>query len=244
MIRCIVTDPRSPVASSILHRRYIQIVSATCALSFIITQISLLSWCQPTRIEDDSQCSTYHNHTIISLMFSTLTTVLVLIVPTPFIPTPRRFLLIILMIAGISTLVFGIIARYSILTAPEQRSYLFYYNLETTFVILFANLPFLTSLVVSTTPARIREFGRNLSFSRENVHLPLSPWPRSRRMSVQDIRSPPLRTTGFGSTATVTSGGTERKEWSASAPVTRPGSVKYEIETLRRPDSGRGWPLP
>ncbi|KAF2627447.1 hypothetical protein BU25DRAFT_469237 [Macroventuria anomochaeta] len=232
-----------PVASSILRRRYIQVVSAICALSFIITQISLLSWCQPTHL-DDSQCSTYHSHTIVSLTFSTLTTVIVLILPISFIPTPRRLLLAILLVTGVLTLIFGILARYFVLTEPTSRAYLFYYTYETTLLIVFANLPFLTSLVVSTTPARIRKFSRNISFSRDGVHMPLSPWPRSRRVSVQDIGSPPLRASRLGSTATVTSGGTERKDWSVSVPITRPGSVGSGTELLRRPDSGRGWPLP
>ena len=243
MTTCIITDFSSPVAFSIVRRRYVQVVSAICVLSFIITQVSLLSWCRPTRIGNNSQCSTYHNHTIVSLVFSTLTTVLVLILPTPFIPTPRRFLLVILLVTGISTLVFGIIARYSILTSPASGTFLFYYAFETTFLIIFANLPFLTSLV-STTPAWIREFGRNISFSQDNVNLPLSPWPRSRRVSVQDIASPSPLASRLGSTVTVTSDRTERKQWSGSAPVTRPSSVKYSLDTISRRDSGRGWPLP
>lgn len=237
----IITDLGSPVAFSTLWRRYIQVVTAICALSFLITQVSLLSWCQPTHL-NDSQCSTYHNHTIVSLTFNILTTVLVLILPTPFIPTPRRLLLAILMVTGISTLIFGILARYFILTAPTSPTYLFYYTCETTLLIVFANLPFLTSLIVSTTPARIREFSRNISFSCDRIHMPLSPWPRSRRVSVQDVGSSPSRASRLGSMTTVTSGGTERKDWSISAPVTRPGSVRYGMETLGRPDSGRVWP--
>lgn len=219
-----------------------QFASVVCVLSFIITQVSLLSWCQPSDL-DDLQCFTYQSHTIVSLTFDILTTVLVLILPTPFIPTPRRFLLTILMVTGVLTLSFGILARCYILTAPTSQTHVFYYIYETTLLVVFANLPFLTSLFVSTTPARIREFSRNISFSRNGVHMPLSPWPRSSRMSVQDIGSPPSSVDRLGSTATVTSGGTDRKDWSASAPVTQPGSTKCGFETLGRPDSGRGWPL-
>lgn len=219
-----------------------QVVSMVCALSFIITQVSLLSWCQPSDLRDQ-QCVTYQSHASVSLTFEILTTVLVLILPTPFIPTPRRLLLTILMITGMMTLVFGILARYYILMAPTSQAHVFYYIYETTLLVVFANLPFLTSLVVSTTPARIREFGRNISFSREGVHLTLSTWPRSRRMSVQDIVSPSARSDRPGSIAAGMGGGSDRKDWSASAPVTRPGSIKQGIDIKGRPDSARGWPL-
>ncbi|KAF1355874.1 hypothetical protein EJ07DRAFT_131174 [Lizonia empirigonia] len=233
-----------PVASNLVQRRYVQVISAICVLSFTITQISLLSWCEWARQEGDSQCQTYHNYTIISLTFSTLTTFLVLILPTPLIPTPRCFLIAILMITGILTLVLSVLSRYSILAHPESKTYLFYYTTESTLLIVFANLPFLTSLVVSTAPARIREFGRNISFPRDGAYMPLSPWPRSRRMSVRDIEAHAIRKSRWGSTATVTSSGTERKEWTVSAPVTRPSSAKHGIETLERSNDGNGWPLP
>jgi hypothetical protein len=237
-----VTNADSPVAFSASRRRYVQVASVVCVLSFIITQVSLLSWC-PSGDVSDQQCMTYQSHTIVSLVFDILTTVLVLILPTPFIPTPRRLLLTILMIVGIMTLVFGILARYYILKKSTSQTHVFYYIYEATLLVVFANLPFLTSLVVSTTPARIREFSRNISFSRDGIHMPLSPWPRSSRMSVQDIGSPPMRADRFGSTATVMSGELDRKDCPASAPVTRPGSVKHGIDSVGRPDSGRGWPL-
>lgn len=236
-------DPHSPVASSALRRRYVQIVSAICALSFLITQVSLLSWCQPAHL-NDPQCFTHHNHTIVSLTLSTITTTLVLIIPTPFIPTPRHLLLAILTITGILTLIFGVLAKYSILTAPTSQAYLFYYTSEITLLIIFANLPFLASLVVSTTPARIREFGRNISLSRDGTHMPLSPWPRSARLSVQDTEASPLGTSHWSGIAIVTTGGIDRREWTLSTPVTRPGSVKYGVEPLSRPDKGRSWLLP
>jgi hypothetical protein len=240
--RIALANVNSPVAFSTLRRRYVQVVSIVCALSFIITQVSLLSWCQPSDLSDQ-QCVTYQSHAIVSLTFDILTTVLVLILPTPFIPTPRHLLLTILMITGIATLIFGILARYYILTAPTSQTHVFYYIYETICLVVFANLPFLTSLVVSTTPERIREFGRNISFSCDRVHMPLSPWPRSSRTSVQDIASPPMRVERLTSTVTVMSGGIYRKDWSGPAPVTRPGSTKHGIDSVGRPDSGRGWPL-
>ncbi|KAF3053824.1 hypothetical protein E8E11_010173 [Didymella keratinophila] len=219
------------VTFSTPRRRYVQVVSVVCVLSFIITQVSLLSWCQSGDLSNQ-QCVTYPSHTIVSLTFNVLTTVLVLILPTPFIPTPRRLLLTILMIVGIMTLIFGILARVYILKTPTSRTPVFYYIYEATLLVVFANLPFLTSLVVSTTPARIREFSHNISFSRDGIHMPLSPWPRSSRMSVQDIGSPPVRFDRLGSTATVMSRALDRKDWSASAPVTRPGSVKHGIDSM------------
>ena len=238
---CNVTNVYSPVAFNALRRRYIQITAAVCAISFVVTQTSLLSWCPPTQL-GNSQCITYHNHAIVSLLFDTLTTVLVLILPTPLIPTPRRCLLIILMVTGISTLIVGVFARVFVLKAPNSHTYLFYYIYEMTLLIVFANLPFLTSLVVSTAPARIRDFGRNISFSREGVHMPLSPWPRSNRVSVQEIGAPPLRSSRFGSTASITIVEAERKERTSSAPVTRPTSTNYTLNVIIQSDGGRGWP--
>lgn len=234
------------MTSSIFRRRYVQVISIICVLAFVITQIFLFSWCQWARPEGegDSQCQTYHNYTIISLVSSTLTTFMVLILPTPFIPTPRRFLLAILMITGILTFIFGILARQTILTAPDSEAYLFYYTAESTLLFVFANLPFLASLVVSTAPARLREFGRNLSLSRDGGGVPLSPWPRSWRGSVQDIGTPALRGSPLGSTATVTSGKTEQKEWTIAAPVTRPSSATCRFDTLDRSTDRKGWPLP
>ncbi|KAH6642221.1 hypothetical protein C7974DRAFT_97482 [Boeremia exigua] len=211
-----------PVVFSTARRRYIQVVSTMCALFFITTQALLLSWCRPTQLDE----STYHNYAIVSLVLSTLTTILVLIIPIPFIPTPRRLLLTILMVTGISTLILGTLGRIYIIMASMSQKYLFYYIYEITLLIVFANLPFLTSLVATTTPARIREFSRNISFSRDGTQAPLSPWPRSRRVSIQDIASPPLRSSRLSSTATVVCGKTEGREWKVCIPVTRPGNAK------------------
>ncbi|KAJ8111491.1 hypothetical protein OPT61_g5927 [Boeremia exigua] len=160
------------------------------------------------------------------------------------IPTPRRFLLMILMVTGISTLTLGILAQFYILTKPTLRRYTIYCIYETTLLIIFANLPFLTSLVVTTTPARIREFSRNFSVSRDGTHMSLPPWPHSRQLSVQNIGVPSMRSSGMGSAATVTSGVTEKKEWMRATPVTRPENAKDGLSAVERPGSGKGWPLP
>lgn len=235
-------DLASPVAFSYLRRCYVQVVAAICALSFVITQIALLLGCHPA-LSNNPHCTTYHSYTIISLTFTTLTTIMVLVIPIPFIPTPRRLLLTLLMITGITILILGILGRFYILTAPTSRTYLFYYIYEITLLIVFANLPFLTSLVVTTTPARLREFGRRFSISREAVHLPLSSWPRSRRVSVLAVEAPPLRSSRLGSSITVTSGGTEKGESVVDGPVMRPASVRFEFGSGERPHSGKGWPL-
>lgn len=144
-------------------------------------------------------------------------TVLVLVIPIPLIPTPRRLLLTILMLTGISVLILVILARCYILTAPTTRTYLFHYTYENTLPIVFSNLLFLTSIVVTTTPDRLREFGRDFSFSRKAVHMPQSPWPRSRRVSVQCVDPPSLRLSRLGSsTVTFTSGGTVKEESTTS----------------------------
>lgn len=229
------------MASSVLRRRYIQAVSTICALSFVVTQISLLSLCSPTR-SDKAQCSQYYSYTIVSLTCSTLTTILIVVVPIPLIPTPRRLLLSILMVTSISILILGILARYYVLTAPASQTYLFYYIYEITLLIIFANLPFLTSLVVTSTPARLREFGRNFSISREAVNMPLSPWPRSRRASVRDAKSPPLGNDRLSSTTTVISGGTDGRESAVFSSLMRPESAKSRAgEKLQ---SREDWPLP
>lgn len=103
-----------------------------------------------------------------------------MMLPVPFIPTPRRFLLAILLILGTLVFTAGIISRVSILQTPTAPAYLPWYTAESCFSLIFANLPFLTSLVVATAPARIRDFSHNL---RTSSHLALSQWPRSRRGS-------------------------------------------------------------
>jgi hypothetical protein len=121
------------------------------------------------------------------MAFSIPTTLLTLIIPVPFIPTPRRMLLAILLLLSTLILITGIVARASILANPKARTYLYYYTTESSLGIFFANLPFLMSLV---TPERIRHLSSQLS---------LSQWPRSRRQSWAPI---PTRTSRLGSIAT------------------------------------------
>jgi hypothetical protein len=151
------------------------------------------------------------------------------------------------MTSGVSILVLDILARYSVLNAPESQGYLFFYTSESTLLIVFANLPFLTSLVVSTAPARIREFGRNISFSRDSGGIPLSPWPRSRRVSVQSIGLPPLRASRLGSMVTVMSGEGDIKDGSCEPymPALLMGSGKHNVDMSRAKGgpAERGWPL-
>jgi hypothetical protein len=121
------------------------------------------------------------------MAFSISTTLLTLILPVPFIPTPRRMLLAILLLLSTLVLITGIVGRVSILVNPMARTYLYYYTTESSLGIFFANLPFLMSLV---TPARIRHLSSQLS---------LSQWPRSRRQSWAPM---PTRTSRLGSIAT------------------------------------------
>jgi hypothetical protein len=140
-----------------------------------------------------AQCTSYHKHTAVVLSFDVPNTLLIMILPIPFIPTPRRLLLAILLILSTLILITSIISRVSILLHPGRPTYLAWYTTESTLSIIFANLPFLTSLVVTAAPARIRHFSNQLASSQ---------WPRSRRGSWDNASMPQLRTTRFNSTAT------------------------------------------
>jgi hypothetical protein len=115
-----------------------------------------------------------------------------MILPIAFIPTPRRLLLAILFVLSALVVVTGIMARVSILRNPQQPTYLSWYTTQSTLSIIFSNLPFMTSLVVTAAPARTRHL---------SSQLVLSSWPRSRRGSwaCTDF-TPPLRTARFNST--------------------------------------------
>ncbi|CAO2655413.1 Nn.00g104770.m01.CDS01 [Neocucurbitaria sp. VM-36] len=189
-----------PVETNIWRRRSLQSISAFCCISFLVVQISVIAWCQPMEAHWDlhttnAQCIAYHGHTAVTLAFNIPNTILIMLLPVPFIPTPRRLLLAILFILGALVLATGIISRSSILmtsslvvnslvngTAPfaSTQPFLHWYTSESTLSIIFANLPFLTSLVVATAPARIRGFSQNL---RASSHVALGTWPRSRRGS-------------------------------------------------------------
>ena len=158
-------------------------------------------WCQPTETYWDltisnMQCTSYHGHTALTISFDIPNTLLVMILPVPFIPTPRRLLLAILLVLSTLVLITGTLSRASVLANPWQATYLHWYTTESTLSIIFANLPFLTSLIVTAAPARIRHFSSQLA---------LSQWPRSRRGS-WEIGAPisPLRSSRFNNMETTT----------------------------------------
>ncbi|KAL6709172.1 hypothetical protein ACN47E_001988 [Coniothyrium glycines] len=169
-------------------RRTLYALSALLAFSFLIAQISLLVTCQPTSAHWDmstknTQCTSYHTHTAITLPCSILTTLFLLLLPIPFIPTPRLLLQLSLLALGALTLTASLVARIRILTtapaptAPSPSRTLHWSTAELSLGVVFANLPFLTSLVVATAPARIRQFSA--------CHRGMAPWPRSRAGSVE-----------------------------------------------------------
>lgn len=138
-----------------------------------------------------------------------------MMLPVPFIPTPRRLLLAVLFIFGTMVFISGMVSRAAILKDVALPAYLHWYTAESTLSIIFANLPFLTSFFVATAPARLRHFSQNL---RSSSQLALSQWPRSRRGSWEcrdasrrgswttySEALPPLRVTRLGSAATTIS---------------------------------------
>jgi len=132
--------------------------------------VSTVQLCSRWDLHWAVQCTTYRNHTITTLALSTATTLATLIIPVPMIPTPRKFLLALLLLVGTLALVSGILARYLVLISSTSFRSLHWLVAESVLMILFANLPFLSSLYTSTTPSRIRKLSSTLS---------LSQWPRS-----------------------------------------------------------------
>lgn len=104
--------------------------------------------------------------------------------PVAFIPTPRRLLLAILLILSILVFFAGVRSRALVLLHPASPNYLHWYTSETSLSMIFANLPFLTSLVVATAPSRMRYFSHNLRHSGSIGALPT--WPRSRLGSLNN----------------------------------------------------------
>ncbi|KAH8725874.1 hypothetical protein GQ44DRAFT_771823 [Phaeosphaeriaceae sp. PMI808] len=198
-----------PKESSTLKRRLLKGILVFSCTSFFVVQLSLMLWCHPTEAYWNtnkeglnSQCFSYHNHSALTLAFNIPDTIFIMLMPIPFIPTTRRPLLAILLLIGTFVLITDIVSRSLVIVShissaggtPSLPKYLPWYTSESTLGIIFANLPFLTSLVVTAAPARIRHFSDQLS---------LSQWPRSRRTSwdYSDV-TPPLRTSRFNSTAT------------------------------------------
>ncbi|KAF2466180.1 uncharacterized protein BDR25DRAFT_269356 [Lindgomyces ingoldianus] len=176
------------------ERRYLDWTSAYCLLTYLIIQILQPLLCSPVQgywnmSPTTSQCSTYHAHSIITLFFDTTTILTVLIFPIPMIPTPRKLLLAILLAFGAVVLITAILGRYYVIIHSSNPMHLLWYGAEATGIICFANLPFLNSLITSTTsPSRIRHISSNLT---------QTPWPRSFKptSSGQALRSNSTTTT-------------------------------------------------
>ena len=119
------------------------------------------------------QCTTYHNHAITTLTFGIITTVLVLMIPILFIPTPRTYLLFTLLFLGLGSLITDMYGHYRQLQNPSSAAYLPWCIAETTILIAYANLPFLSSLFSSTNAARYRHLSS----------MTLPTWPHSSKDS-------------------------------------------------------------
>ncbi|KAH7377827.1 hypothetical protein BKA66DRAFT_151269 [Pyrenochaeta sp. MPI-SDFR-AT-0127] len=209
-----------PMETSAWKKRALKGISAFCCISFLVVQISLISWCRPMEAHWDptpsnSQCATFHKHTAVTLTFDIPNTIFIMMLPVAFIPTPRRLLLAILFILGTLVFISGIVSRAALLKNVALPAYLHWYTSESTLSIIFANLPFLTSFFVATAPAKLRGFSQNL---RTSSQLALSQWPRSRRGSwecrdasrrgswaTHNEGLPPLRVNRLGSAATTIS---------------------------------------
>ncbi|KAH7113853.1 hypothetical protein B0J11DRAFT_141582 [Dendryphion nanum] len=189
-------------------RRLMTGISVFWLVTYILNQILLPVWCHPisgywsltphngqsfpSRIsptienktdQHTAKCATYAPHAITTLTTSLTTTLAILIFPIPFIPTPRKLLLALLLLLGTLVLITSILSRTTLLTSPTKSTYLYWHTAEAALTIYFANLPFLSSLLTSTTAPRIRHLNSTLS---------LSPWPRSRLNSIvtTEIREP------------------------------------------------------
>ncbi|KAF2851315.1 hypothetical protein T440DRAFT_394598 [Plenodomus tracheiphilus IPT5] len=195
-----------PVDSEAWKRRTLQSLSVFCCLSFLGVQLSLIAWCRPvdaywntTAIH--SQCASYHGHTITTLILTVLNTTSVMLLPVPFIPTPRRLLLAILLLLGILVLAAGIISRVLLLSKSASLAYLNWYTTECSLSIILANLPFLTPLFVSTAPTHLRKISRSF---RKSSHA-FERWPRIQRESWAAYPLPSLHMNRSDSTASALS---------------------------------------
>ncbi|KAF1996751.1 hypothetical protein P154DRAFT_497986 [Amniculicola lignicola CBS 123094] len=231
-----------PSVTNRKERRYLNWVSVFCAISFLVVLALVPVWCYPVHEywnsqSENLQCSTYRSHSIASMAFNVTTSLAVFVLPIPFIPTPRRILLAVLVALGTLVVATGIIGRYYILTQPTSPLYLHWYTAEAAATICFANLPFLSSLVTSTSFSRNRCLSGNVS---------LSQWPRSVKSS------PPMRAQRLDSNATLvgTVSAEERPMWwdptlaSSMPPVLIPtlslGDAPLELERCvgsRRPST-------
>ncbi|KAF2190122.1 hypothetical protein K469DRAFT_747361 [Zopfia rhizophila CBS 207.26] len=164
------------------HHLFIHLVAAYCLLAFFLIQVLLLLWCLP--VEDywvlapkNTQCSSYHSHHITTLTLNLTTSLLVLIIPVPLIPTPRKLLLAILFVLGTLVLISSILSRYHGLTDSSSPTYLYWYVAEAAVSIYFANLPFLNQLL--THPISHRLSRLELHSRSHSSNPSLRQWPRA-----------------------------------------------------------------
>ncbi|KAF2438974.1 hypothetical protein P171DRAFT_502124 [Karstenula rhodostoma CBS 690.94] len=159
-----------PTTRSRSKRRLILCVSIYCLMLYILAEALLPLWCTPMReywnpSGQNTQCLTYRNHAILVLALDTTTILPTFVLPVAFIPTPHKLLQAALGLLGTGVLAFAILARYYVLVQARSSVYMHWYIAEVTLMILFTNLPFLSSLF--TTTARGRGKG-----------VALSSWPR------------------------------------------------------------------
>ncbi|KAK7192157.1 hypothetical protein PSPO01_01729 [Paraphaeosphaeria sporulosa] len=159
-----------PATRSSAKRRLLLCISVYCLASYALTQALLPLWCSPMRnywnpSTQNAQCHTYHHHSILVLAADTTTILLAFVLPIAFIPTPRKALQASLFLLGTCVLGTSILARYYVLVQPRSPMYIHWYTAEVTLMVLFANLPFLSSLFSTAVRAR----GRSVA---------LSSWPR------------------------------------------------------------------
>ncbi|KAF2659623.1 hypothetical protein K491DRAFT_590669 [Lophiostoma macrostomum CBS 122681] len=188
---------------SVLSKRQRQFLGWTagyCLLTFLIVQVVFPLWCLPITsyfdpVSSNLQCTTYRNHNLVTWIFDLTTTLLIFILVIPFIRTPRKLLLSVLFLLGLIVLTTGIVSRYYILTTPKLPTYLPWYTAEASTSLVFANLPFLSSLVTSSPSNRTRR-------QRFSSVVSLPPWPR---LAVQECSPNPRRFQRLDSTATTAS---------------------------------------
>ncbi|CAI6341208.1 unnamed protein product [Periconia digitata] len=162
-----------PASTNKIQRRYFFCIAILCLISFIAIQGLLPVWCRPMHHYWNTtpiklQCATYRNHSITTLALGTFTTLALLLLPVPHIPTPRTFLLFTLLFLGTIGCITGVLGRYYVIKNHSSSKYLLWYVAETTTLIAYANMPFLSSLLSSS--------GASYRYVSQNS---LSQWPRS-----------------------------------------------------------------
>ncbi|KAF2736020.1 hypothetical protein EJ04DRAFT_176544 [Polyplosphaeria fusca] len=170
------------------ERRYLLWLSVFCAVTYLLLQVLLPLWCIPVEgywnsVSSNTECATYHTQLIITLAFSLSTALAVFILPIPFIPTPRKLLLGLMVLLGIIILASGVLGRYHRLEDPSSTRYLVWYCAEAASSVYFANLPFLNSLFTSNSPACLRHMNSRLSLSRWPCSIRVQTTVRIERLS-------------------------------------------------------------